>query len=139
MSTAPLVLERIYNAPIGKVWAAISNLEHMKKWYFDLDEFKPEVGFEFKFFGDKKNSKYPTSAKVTIAQPNKVLAYTWSFDDYPAETTITWELFAEGDKTRLKLTHAGIEKIPGDAKEYKLESFNQGWTSFMNKLENYLK
>ncbi|MBW4891928.1 SRPBCC domain-containing protein [Mucilaginibacter sp. HMF5004] len=138
MSTAPLVLERVYNAPIGKVWTAISDLEHMRKWYFKLDEFKAEVGFEFHFYGDgnKENLKYATSARVVAVEPGKKLAYTWSLDAAPAITTVTWELFEEGGNTRLVLTHEGLETIPGT--DYPRDSFNGGWTSFMGKLDNYL-
>jgi len=138
MTAAPLVLERVYNAPIGKVWTAISDLEHMRKWYFKLDEFKAEVGFKFHFHGDgnKENPKYATSAKVVAVDPPKKLAYIWNLDAAPADTLVTWELFEEGDKTRLVLTHEGLEKIPGTT--YPREDFNGGWTSFMGKLENYL-
>jgi uncharacterized protein YndB with AHSA1/START domain len=140
MSTAPLVLERVYNAPIEKVWTAISDLEHMRKWYFNLDEFKPEVGFEFHFYGNGKKDDitYATSARVVAVEPPKKLAYTWSMDAAPAETTVTWELFEEGDKTRLVLTHTDLDKIPGDHPAYKRENYNGGWTSFMGKLEIYL-
>ncbi len=44
MKTEPFVIERTYNAPISKVWKAITDKEEMKEWYFDLAEFKPEVG-----------------------------------------------------------------------------------------------
>ena len=45
MNKSPFVIERVYNAPIQLVWEAITNRDQMKQWYFDLKEFKPEVGF----------------------------------------------------------------------------------------------
>jgi len=56
MNNKPFVIERIYNAPIARVWKAITNKADMKKWYFDLAEFKPEVGFEFQFLGGAEGS-----------------------------------------------------------------------------------
>jgi len=42
-------IERVFNSNSSKVWEAISNQDIMKKWYFDLKDFKPEVGFKFSF------------------------------------------------------------------------------------------
>ena len=30
----------------------------MKQWYFDLAEFKPEVGFKFQFMGGTEDNQY---------------------------------------------------------------------------------
>jgi len=44
-----VVIERTFNAPVERVWKALTDVEQMRQWYFDLKEFKPEVGFEFQF------------------------------------------------------------------------------------------
>ncbi|WP_316812363.1 SRPBCC domain-containing protein [Pedobacter heparinus] len=49
METKPLIVERSYNAPIEKVWKAITDRDQMKEWYFELKEFKAEKGFKFQF------------------------------------------------------------------------------------------
>lgn len=38
-------ITRIFEANKSTVWKAITEKEWMKQWYFDLQEFKPEVGF----------------------------------------------------------------------------------------------
>ena len=38
-----IVIERTYNAPVEKVWKAITDKEEMKQWYFDLDAFFHQV------------------------------------------------------------------------------------------------
>ena len=44
----------------------------------------------------------------------KKLTYSWRYDGYPGNSFVTFELFGEGQKTRLKLTHEGIETLgPG--------------------------
>lgn len=51
MNNQSFVIERAFHAPIATVWQAITDKEQMKKWYFDLAEFKPEVSFSFSFPG----------------------------------------------------------------------------------------
>lgn len=57
MKNAPFVIEKIYTARVSKVWKAITDKEQMKQWYFDIANFKPEVGFEFQFSGRGKKEK----------------------------------------------------------------------------------
>jgi uncharacterized protein YndB with AHSA1/START domain len=57
MNKEPLVVERTFSAPVSKVWKAITNKDEMKHWYFDLKDFKPEVGFEFRFIGGTEEKK----------------------------------------------------------------------------------
>ena len=49
MKQDPFVIERTCNAPVEKVWKALTDKDQMKKWYFDLPAFKAEKGFEFEF------------------------------------------------------------------------------------------
>src|SRR4051794_40283596 len=104
MTHAPFVIERTFNAPVEKVWKAISDKDHMKEWYFDLPEFRAEPGFEFSFTGGPDDGeKYLHFCKVTSAIPNKKLSYTWRFDGYPGDSEVTFELFPDGEKTTLRL------------------------------------
>lgn len=139
-TTEPFVIERLLNAPVALVWKAISNKEEMKKWYFDLAEFKPEVGFEFSFTGGSEEKSYLHLCKVTVAEEEKKLAYTWRYDEYEGNSEVTFELFAEGDKTRLVLTHTGLETFPKNNKDFARESFEEGWTFIIGKsLPEYLE
>lgn len=140
MSTQPFVIERVYSAPIQKVWEAITVKEKMKEWYFDLAEFKPEVGFEFEFTaGDNNNFQYRHLCRVTKVVEGKTIAYTWRYDGYEGESEVTWELFPEGEGTKLILTHSGLETFPPlDA--FKKENFVAGWTHIIGvSLKEYLE
>ena len=53
-----VVIERTYNAPVEKVWKALTDVDQMRQWYFDLKQFKPEVGFEFSFVVEHKGNTY---------------------------------------------------------------------------------
>ncbi len=128
MKNEPFVIERTYNAPVEKVWKAITDKEDMKQWYFDIAEFKPEVGFEFQFEGGKDDKCYLHLCKITEVIPRKKLQYSWQYDGYEGNSFVTFELFAEGDKTRLKLTHEGLETFPISNPDFAKENFVEGWT-----------
>jgi uncharacterized protein YndB with AHSA1/START domain len=140
METEPFVIERTYNAKPDKVWQAITDKDKMKEWYFDLKEFKPEVGFKFEFSGGSKEKQYLHLCKVTEVIPGKKLTHSWQYDGYPGESFVTWEIFEEGDKTRVKLTHAGIHTFRQDSKDFSRESFTAGWTHIVGiSLKEYLE
>ena len=43
----------------------------MRQWYFDLKEFKPEIGFEFEFVVEHEGNTYHHLCKVTEVIPAK--------------------------------------------------------------------
>jgi uncharacterized protein YndB with AHSA1/START domain len=128
MNTEPFVIERTYNAPIEKVWQAITNREQMEQWYFKLKEFKPEVGFMFEFEGGSKEKIYLHRCEITEVIPNKKLTHSWAYVDYPGKSFVTWELFDEDGQTRVKLTHKGLETFDQHNKDFAATSFEKGWT-----------
>src|SRR6478735_113884 len=125
----PLVFEKIYDAKITKVWKAITDKNQMKEWYFDLEEFKAEPGFEFSFYGGKDGKQYLHKCKVVEANPVTKLSYTWSYDGYPGSSLVTFEL-AElpGTKTKLTLTHSGLDSFPKNEPDFATANFSEGWT-----------
>jgi uncharacterized protein YndB with AHSA1/START domain len=131
MKNEPFVIERTYNAPIARVWRAITHKEDMKQWYFDLAEFKPEVGFEFQFLGGKDEKKYLHLCKIIEIVPGAKITYSWRYDGYEGISYVTFELFAEGNKTRVKLTHEGLETFPASNPDLAKENFVQGWNSII--------
>ncbi len=140
MKQEPFVIERTYNAKVDKVWKAITDKEQMKEWYFKLDSFEPEVGFEFKFEAGSDAKKYLHVCKITDVEPNKMLRYSWRYDGYEGISFVIFELFPEGDSTRVRLTHEGIESFPTDNPDFKKESFMKGWTHILGKsLKEYLE
>jgi uncharacterized protein YndB with AHSA1/START domain len=140
METEPFVIERVFEAPISKVWKAITDKEDMKHWYFDLKEFKPEVGFEFQFYGGPADKQYLHLCKVTEVVVGKRITYSWRYDGYAGNSFVTFELFEEGSKTRIKLTHRGLETFPKDNTDLANENFAEGWTQLIGtSLKSYLE
>lgn len=72
----PIVIERIFNAPVTQVWKALTDVDQMRQWYFDLKEFKAQVGFEFEFIVEHEGNSYHHLCRVTDVVPEKKIAYT---------------------------------------------------------------
>ena len=135
MLKKPIVFEKEYNAPVAVVWKAITDKDQMKEWYFDLAEFKPEVGFEFQFYGQgREGEKYLHLCQVKEVIPEKKIAYSWRYDDHPGDSLVSFELSAEGDKTKLKLTHTGLENFADNGSSFTKASFTEGWTMLIGTL-----
>jgi uncharacterized protein YndB with AHSA1/START domain len=125
-----VVIERTFTAPVGRVWKALTDVDQIRQWYFDLKQFNPEVGFEFEFVVDHEGNKYHHLCRITEVVLEKKLAYTWRYKGEPGDSLVTFELFADGDKTRLKLTHQGIETFP-KTPAYARKNFEAGWTEII--------
>ena len=138
MSNQPFVIEQAYDVPVSKVWDAITNNEQMKKWYFQIPDFKPIVGFEFSFSGGAKG-EYKHLCKVTEVIPGKKLTYSWRYEGYPGNSFVSFGLFEKGNKTNLILTHSGLESFKDAGPDFAPEKFAEGWTYILGtSLKKYL-
>ncbi|MCW3103456.1 MAG: hypothetical protein JWO09_1896 [Bacteroidetes bacterium] len=136
----PFVTERTYKAPADKVWKALTDKNEMKQWYFDLAEFRAEPGFEFSFPGGPDGRTYLHLCRVTEVVPGKRLSYTWRYEGYEGSSEVSFELFPEGDVTRLKLTHAGLETFPAGNPDFAKKNFEEGWAHITGiSLKEYLE
>ena len=134
-----VVIECTFNTPVGRVWKALTNVEEMRQWYFNLKQFKAEVGFEFDFVVEHEGMTYHHLCKVTEVIPQKKLAYTWRYKGHEGDSLVTFELFADGDETRLKLTHQGLQTFPKTA-AFARKNFEAGWTAIIDsELKQFLE
>ena len=134
-----VVVERILNAPVARVWKALTDVEEMRQWYFNLKQFKAEVGFEFEFVVEHEGTTYHHLCKVTEVIPQKKIAYTWRYKGHEGDSLVTFELFADGNETRLKLTHQGLETFPKTA-AFARKNFEAGWTAIIDsELKQFLE
>ncbi len=140
MDKKTLIIEHTYKAPIEKVWEALTNKDQMKHWYFDLDEFKTEVGFKFEFMGGPEDGiQYKHLCEITEVIPEQKLTYSWRYEGYDGITYVTFELFEENKKTRLKLTHTGFETFPA-IPDFAIHNFEAGWNDIINNsLKGFLE
>lgn len=136
----PIVLEKTFNVAAEKVWQAITDKKKMKEWYFEIKDFKAEVGHEFQFYAGDDKRQYLHLCEILEVIPGKKLSYSWKYDYDPGISIVTFELFPDGNKTRLKLTHAGLENFSKDHPELAKENFMQGWNEIVHtNLKKYLE
>jgi uncharacterized protein YndB with AHSA1/START domain len=142
-SEREIVIERTFDAPIETVWKAITNKDDMKQWWPDvgaLELFKPEVGFETRFTTRHNDMDFVHIWKVTQVAPGKKITYDWKFAGNPGNSSVTFELSSEGDKTRLKLTHRGLESfLPERNPHLARGNFLMGWTSLALSLQQFVE
>lgn len=142
LAKEPFVIERVFEAPIRLVWNAITDLNQMKQWYFPMIEaFRPEASFETTVDVPYKDKVYRHLWKVTEVVPGKKIAYSWKYADSPGDSIVTFELYEEGDKTRLRLIHTGLETFEPDKNpDYARGNFAAGWTDFIGtKLKEFVE
>ena len=142
MESAPIIKETTVDAPIEKVWKALTVPAEMKKWYFDIPGFKPVVGHAFEFIAGDDKTKYRHLCKVKEVVIEKKIAYTWTYENFNADSLVTFELFEAGGnaKTRVRLTHQGVEKFQTNDPNFRRESFDAGWTEIVGKqLKKYVE
>lgn len=125
-----VVIERTFDAPVARVWQAITDVEEMRRWYFDLKAFKPEVGFEFEFVVTHDGNSYHHLCRVTEVVPQKKISYSWRYKGVPGDSLVSVELFADNGRTKLKLKHTGIETFPATP-AYARKNFETGWTQII--------
>ena len=83
MNNQSVIIERTFNAPVEKVWKAITDKDEMKLWYFDLKEFKPEIGFKFQFTATGKDGdkQFVHHCEITEVIPEQKLTIAGDMKD----------------------------------------------------------
>jgi uncharacterized protein YndB with AHSA1/START domain len=137
----PIIVEQVFSAPIETVWTAITDIDHMRQWYFEnIPAFKAEVGFETQFDVQSGERIFPHRWKITEVMPLKKIVYNWNFDGYPGDSFVVFELFKQNELTKLRLTLRVVETFPQDIPEFLRESCIGGWNFFLKeRLKEFLE
>jgi uncharacterized protein YndB with AHSA1/START domain len=134
-------VNQLINAPITAVWEALTVKDVMKKWYFDIPDFKLEVGAVFNFYEDETNKKFHHQCTVLEIIPNEKFVHTWTypaFSDGVSEVSWILKPISENE-TQVQLIHTGIENFLSAGPEFQIANFEMGWTAFVKTiLRNFL-
>jgi uncharacterized protein YndB with AHSA1/START domain len=143
--TAPdaIRLERTLDASVETVWRYLTEAELRRSWFMGGTD--ATAGAEFDLvvdhdnLSDDKDVPYPESyaaykgavwtEKVIRFEPPRLLETTFQGGK---NGTVTYELFPEGERTRLVVTHGGITSGTG------AQDFGTGWNSHLTVLEERL-
>ncbi|MCK5088236.1 MAG: SRPBCC domain-containing protein [Melioribacteraceae bacterium] len=137
----PIIVEQTFNTSINNVWNAITKVDQMRKWFFEnIESFKPEVGFATQFSVQSQNRSFLHIWKLTEVVPLKKIIYNWKYGGYSGDSFVMFELFEQQNRTKLRLTHEGIESFPKNIPEFSRESCTVGWNYFIrNSLKKFLE
>jgi uncharacterized protein YndB with AHSA1/START domain len=136
-------LERVLDAPPETVWRYLTHADLRRQWFMGGTD--AHTGGEFDLvvdhdnLSDEANVAYPEgyakfkgsvwAEKVLRFDPPRLLETTFQSGK---NGTVTYELMAEGEKTRLVLTHSGIVSGTG------AQDFGTGWNSHLLVLQERL-
>jgi uncharacterized protein YndB with AHSA1/START domain len=135
-------LERILDAPADKVWRYLTDAELRREWFMGGTDARADG--EFELINDHDNlsdeeAPYPESyaqykgtkwnEKVVRFDPPRLLETSFQGGK---NGTVTYELFPDDDRTRLVLTHSGIQSGTG------AQDFGSGWNSHLTVLQERL-
>ena len=146
-----IVIHRVFNIPVSKVWQALTVPEYLKKWYGPEGFTCPYSTIEAKKGGKYLNcmrgadgKEYWSTGVVKEFVPEKKLVITDSFSDskgnivpaseynmpgeWPRELLITFELEEADGATKFKLLHEGVPEEMHD-------ECTKGWNESLDKLE----
>ena len=132
LATSAFVVERDIRieAPRERVFPLVSSLEGMQRW-FRPTVLEPERGgrIEITFpFDDGMSVRH---GEITAYDPPSRVAFTWTFqsDGVDVITEVAIDLIAEGDGTRVRLTHTGFLD-EGTAADH-----HDGWGYWLARLQ----
>lgn len=136
-----VVIKQRVNAPLKKVWNALTDKAQMKEWYFDIPDFELGVQNEFNFFEPGGENKFHHRGEILEVIPNEKLKYSWSYPEFSKEKTIVkWQLEESQDGTLVTLTHKGLENFEHLGVNFQKESFEEGWKRLIGQnLRGYLE
>jgi uncharacterized protein YndB with AHSA1/START domain len=120
-------------APPERVWPHVATRDGLERWWtakrLALEEAQ-DGGFELVVeFG----RDYTIVGRVLTYDRPRRFAVTWrevegDAGEWPAETTVTFDLEDLGDRTRVIVEHSGFERLPEAIREQMLRSYEHGWT-----------
>jgi len=135
-----LTIKRRFNAPPAKVFAAWTDPEKVKRWMSPGEvkmlsaENDARTGGRFRWVMQAPDGeKHDVSGVYREVIPNEKLVFTWAWISTPErESLVTLTFKSDGDGTLFTMVHEQFFD------ETARDNHNKGWTSAMDKLDQYL-
>jgi len=132
-------------APPERVWALITEAEHVGRWFGDVSaeiELRPGGLYRLEWA-----QHGVTDGRVVTVEPHTRFAYRWNalgekWGEEPQEgyaTLVEFTLHPEGSATRLRVVESGFASLVGgaDVRRTAFEGNTSGWKAELGDLEAY--
>jgi len=133
LSGRVLEKELFIKATPERVFRALTTKEDLERWFLTKAEVDLRPGGTIRFAWESGTFEV---GKILVLEPPHRLSYTWETFG-PGPTTITFELTAENDGTRLHLTHTDIGA--GEDWDNYYTAVNGGWSAHLADLTSWLE
>jgi uncharacterized protein YndB with AHSA1/START domain len=131
--------EIVIDAPLERVWAVVTEPEHIAGWLSDEVEvdLRPGGAMLLTWHG---HGSY--RARVETVEPPRAFAFRWlrSEDVEAGSTLVAMTLSPEGDGTRLRVVESGFAELawPEDEQARHADENRVGWGVELDELRAYL-
>ncbi|GAA2225660.1 SRPBCC domain-containing protein [Streptomyces amakusaensis] len=133
------------SAPVERVWAVLTEGEHVGKWFGQGEPVRVELWPGGTMLLDHgEYGRFPTT--VVAVDPPRRLSYRWA-SGHPGEqaaegnsTLVEYILTAEGEGTRLRITESGFASVdvPEEHRaQASYESHDGGWAGQLVNIRDY--
>jgi len=141
MATDRIEREIIINAPQDRVWAVLTEADHVARWFGDSAEVDLRPGGKM-IFGWKEHGNH--HARVEKVEPPGFFSYRWArpvgTEPAPGNSTLVeFTLIPEGSATRLRMVETGFSSLDGTEEEKgtAVKQNSEGWTSELGEFQEY--
>ena len=147
-STDGIEREVVVNAPVARVWRALTDASEFSAWFGIkvAGTFAPGERIMGDMSGMPEHAGHEWTFTVVDVEPERLLSFRWHPGppedgvDYTKEPTtlVCFELTPEGAGTRLRVTETGFEAVSLERRARVFEMNSMGWTMQMTNIEKYL-
>ena len=131
---ATITFERSIRHPIRVVWEALTESDHLARWYMTRARLDAREGGSIDYRSGP--AEYHVTGKILVWQPPRVFEHEWNVEprkELPKgeKSIVRWELTPDGEGTLLRLTHKRLTRQTAIG-------FSSGIHAFLDRLENEL-
>jgi uncharacterized protein YndB with AHSA1/START domain len=134
------------DASPATVFEVITSPEHLKEWWPDEAVLEPAPGARghLVFVDRSSGERHTPQVTVVEAEPPRLFSFRWTHpEDEDAREgnslLVTFELTADGDGTRLRMTETGFREMGWEVAvlEQQYRDHVEGWGHFLPRLVDY--
>jgi len=135
--------EIVINAPVDRVWAALTEAQHIGAWFGQSAEVDLRPGGALTVTWEEYGTARTTIERV---EPKRFFSWRWTpggiKDSTPDRTTLVeFSLVPEGAGTRLKVVESGFRNlnVTDEERAQAFKDNTQGWRDEIEELRGYVE